>query len=52
MWRFDGRVLKDIFLFQEFKLKLPSSVFESEYREDIGLLNKAATSKGNWQFLS
>ncbi|OXA63705.1 protein LTV1 homolog [Folsomia candida] len=32
--------LKDV------KLKLPSSLFESEYKEDIGLLNKAATSRG------
>ncbi|CAL8131702.1 unnamed protein product [Orchesella dallaii] len=28
------------------KIKLPSSVFESEYREDVGLLNKAAQSSG------
>jgi len=31
---------------KEFKLKLPSSVFESEYQEDIGLLNKAAVTAG------
>lgn len=31
---------------QNVKLKLPSSVFESEYKEEIGLLNKAAVSKG------
>jgi len=31
---------------KDFKLKLPSSVFESEYQEDIGMLNKAAPSHG------
>lgn len=32
---------------QNVKIKLPSSVFESEYKEDVGLLNKSAPVLGN-----
>ncbi|ODN05253.1 Protein LTV1 [Orchesella cincta] len=31
---------------ENIKIKLPSSVFESEFREEVGLLNKAAPSFG------
>lgn len=36
------------FLFKSTGIKLPSSVFASEFEEDVGLLNKAAPVSGEF----
>lgn len=39
-----------IYFFKTSGIKLPSSVFASEFEEDVGLLNKAAPVSGMYNF--
>lgn len=40
------------FFFKSTGIKLPSSVFASEFEEDVGLLNKAAPVSGVFSFVT